>query len=486
MRDFVPEPLFSLAAALKKETGKPLYLIGGKVRDYLAGFSMASSDFDICAPVPAEIFMKTALAAGFCADAAYARTGTMKISLRQNGGNEKNDIKTEAEYAAFRSDKYVRGTHTPAETFFTEDILLDARRRDFTCNAVYYDIVADTFVDPLGGMKDIRNKLLRTVDKPGKVFGEDGLRLLRLARFAGATGFSPTPETLDGAKTNAALIADVSPERIFAELKQILCSERKYGNADGIYQALKILDETRVLDGIFPDLAAGRNLKQRADFHNHDVLEHSLRAAAYSARANALADVFSGIPVPFDVRLAALLHDIGKPAAYFRDGKFSDHPNVGAVLARVALEKLKAPVKTIKLVEALTKYHMYDYDLCTKENKLRKFIVLHYDIFNELLLVKQADFSACKDDFSTAPSVTRLKNLANKMRAEGAPFTLKELAVRGNEIAPLLPSSRYVGATLEALLLHCAVTPADNTKERLLRLAPSFGIVGGKNRNARL
>ncbi|MFR2944932.1 MAG: HD domain-containing protein, partial [Lachnospiraceae bacterium] len=301
-----------------------------------------------------------------------------------------------------------------------------------------------------------------------------------------ATGFSPTPETLDGAKTNAALIADVSPERIFAELKQILCSERKYGNADGIYQALEILDETRVLDGIFPDLAAGRNLKQRADFHNHDVLEHSLRAAAYSARANALADVFPGIPVPFDVRLAALLHDIGKPAAYFRDGKFSDHPNVGAVLARVALEKLKAPVKTIKLVEALTKYHMYDYDLCTKENKLRKFIVLHYDIFNELLLVKQADFSACKDDFSTAPSVTRLKNLADKMRAEGAPFTLKELAVRGNEIAPLLPSSRYVGATLEALLLHCAVTPADNTKERLLRLAPSFAIVGGKNRNARL
>ena len=93
MRDFVPEPLFSLAAALKKETGKPLYLIGGKVRDYLAGFSMASSDFDICAPVPAEIFMKTALTSGFCADAAYARTGTMKISLRQNGGNEKKRYK---------------------------------------------------------------------------------------------------------------------------------------------------------------------------------------------------------------------------------------------------------------------------------------------------------------------------------------------------------------------------------------------------------
>ena len=595
MRDFLPEPLILLARELKKQTGKPLYLVGGCVRDFLAGFPLASSDFDLCAPVPAETFKNIATACGFRADATYARTGTVKISkitakntdgakkdrenklrpssvrvadsnspclplssstakkspprgsldlvencaaggrllgaenkvrpssvrvadsfpprgsldwaenctsggrldLAENcipGGRlweTENKVrpssvrvadsfpprgrlnKVEAEYAAFRSDKYIRGEHTPAETFFTEDISLDARRRDFACNAIYYDISADSFVDPLGGIDDVNAKRLRTADAPDKVFGEDGLRLLRLARFAGTTGFTPTAETIASAKKNAALIADIAPERVFAELKLILSADEKYGNERGVYEALKILDETRVLDGIFPELTAGRNLKQRADFHDHDVLEHSLRAAAYSARAGALAGG-EDVPAPFEVRLAALLHDIGKPAAYFRDGKFSDHPNMGAEICRAALTRLKAPVKTIAFIEDLTRWHMYDYDLKTKENKLRKFIVSHYDIFAALLLVKQADYSACKDDLSPAPCVIRLKNLEAKMRAENVPFSLKELAVRGNEIAPLLPSPRYVGATLNELLLHCAMIPSDNVKERLLRLAAAL------------
>lgn len=523
MRDFLPEPLILLARELKKQTGKPLYLVGGCVRDFLAGFPLASSDFDLCAPVPAETFKKIATACGFRADATYARTGTVKISkiTAENTDGAKKDRenklhpssvrvadsnspclplsgstakkspprgsldlvencaagrrlnKVEAEYAAFRSDKYIRGEHTPAETFFTEDISLDARRRDFACNAIYYDISADSFVDPLGGIDDVNAKILRTADAPDKVFGEDGLRLLRLARFAGTTGFTPTAETIASAKKNAALIADIAPERVFAELKLILAADEKYGNERGVYEALKILDETRVLDGIFPELTAGRNLKQRADFHDHDVLEHSLRAAAYSVRAGALAGG-EDVPAPFEVRLAALLHDIGKPAAYFRDGKFSDHPNMGAEICRAALTRLKAPVKTIALIEDLTRWHMYDYDLKTKENKLRKFIVSHYDIFTALLLVKQADYSACKDNLSPAPCVIRLKNLEAKMRAENVPFSLKELAVRGNEIAPLLPSPRYVGATLNELLLHCAMIPSDNVKERLLRLAAAL------------
>ena len=559
MRDFLPEPLILLARELKKQTGKPLYLVGGCVRDFLAGFPLASSDFDLCAPVPAETFKKIATGCGFRADATYARTGTVKISkiaaenadgvmedtenkvrpssvrvadsfspggsldtakncapvgrldlaenkvhlssvrvadsnspcLPLSGSTAKKSPprgsldmaekcaprgrfdKVEAEYAAFRSDKYIRGEHTPAETFFTEDISLDARRRDFACNAIYYDISADSFVDPLGGIDDVSAKILRTADAPDKVFGEDGLRLLRLARFAGTTGFTPTAETIASAKKNAALIADIAPERVFAELKLILAADEKYGNERGVYEALKILDETRVLDGIFPELTAGRNLKQRADFHDHDVLEHSLRAAAYSVRAGELAGG-EDVPAPFEVRLAALLHDIGKPAAYFRDGKFSDHPNVGAEICRAALTRLKAPVKTIAFIEDLTRWHMYDYDLNTKENKLRKFIVSHYDIFTALLLVKQADYSACKDDLSPAPCVIRLKNLEAKMRAENVPFSLKELAVRGNEIAPLLPSPRYVGATLNELLLHCAMIPSDNVKERLLRLAAAL------------
>ena len=117
---------------------------------------------------------------------------------------------------------------------------------------------------------------------------------------------------------------------------------------------------------------------------------------------------------------------------------------------------------------------MYDYDLKTKENKLRRFIVEHADIADDLLLLKQADYSACKDDLSTAPCVKRWRALMDKMKGEGVPFSLKQLAVKGDEIAPLLPSPRFVGAALRALLLHVAVHPQENTKERLLYLAPKL------------
>ena len=255
---------------------------------------------------------------------------------------------------------------------------------------------------------------------------------MRLARMAGTTGFLPDAETLAGAKHNAALIADVSPERIFAELRLILESDEKYGNKGGVYRALSLLDETRVLDGILPELTAGRGLKQRADFHDHDVLEHSLRAAAYADR---------------HVRLASLLHDIGKPAAFFRDGKFSEHPNVGADLCLEILTRLKAPAKETNLICELTLWHMYDYDLHTKENKLRKFMVSHADILNDLLLVKQTDYSACKDDLSPAPCVVKWKELIGKMREEGAAFSLKELRVNGNDLAGVIEDKRLIGSS---------------------------------------
>ena len=453
MCPFLPDCLVSLAKNCLKKTGKPLYLVGGCVRDYLAGFSLSAADYDVCAPVDAESFSRVAKESGFDVDCVYKNTGTVKISIETNEG------RVAAEYTSFRSDRYVRGVHTPVETFFTDDISLDAKRRDFTCNAVYYDLCADVFTDPLNGIADIKEKRIKTADNPDKVFGEDGLRLLRLARFVGTTGFTPEKDAIEAARKHAHLIKDVSPERVFAELKLILTADEKYQNEGGVYEALRVLDETRVLDNVFPKLTQGRNMTQRADFHSHDVLEHSLRAAAYAKK---------------EVRLAALLHDIGKPTAFLRDGRYADHPNVGEKIAREALTRLKAPHKTIERVCTLTKEHMYDYNLQTKEPKLRRYIVEHAAVLDELLLVKQADYTACKDDKNVAPCVLKWQELIAKMREEGVPFSLKELAVRGDEIAPLLPSKACVGKTLNALLLHCAVFPKDNVKARLIALAPKF------------
>lgn len=443
MRQKTPQKLLTLA----QNCPAPLYIVGGFVRDHLAGLTSEHSDFDLSSPMRAEVFSEIAKENGFFPTAVYRNTGTVKLSDGEGG---------DYEYTCFRSDKYVRGEHTPSEIFFTKDIRLDAKRRDFTANAVYYDIAADKFVDPLGGMEDIAQKRLRTVDDANKVFGEDGLRLMRLARQAGQTGFIPTDDCVDGAKRNASLILDISPERIFAELNAALLADKKYGISDGHYRAVKLLDETRVLDQIFPELALGRNMAQRADFHDHDVLEHSLRAVRYADER---------------VRLAALLHDAAKPLCKIRDGNMHAHPVEGANLVNTYLLRLKAPNKLRERTVKLVLLHMYDLDGKTSENKLRRFFVTNAELLDELLLIKQADYSACKDDLSESPSNRKWRLLLDKMRSEGAPTKLKELAVNGRELAETGIESRFLALVLNALLLHCAVNPTDNEKNHLIRLA---------------
>lgn len=441
----------------------PLYAVGGRVRDALARLTAKNPDTDICAPADAEDFSARARAAGFTVDAVYKNTGTVKLSCGEEA----------YEFACFRSDAYVRGAHRPLRTYLTDDIALDARRRDFTCNAVYYDIAREQIVDPLGGARDIERRILCTVAPAEKVFGEDGLRLMRLARIAAQTGFSPDESCLAGAAQNAALIADVSAERIFTELKLILHAEEKYGGVNGayggvngVYAGLKILDETGVLDYILPELAAGRGMGQRADFHKYDVLEHSLRCAAYADAG---------------VRLAALLHDIGKPYCFAANGNFHGHETAGARLAERALLRLKAPARLAEETAKLVALHMYDLRGDARECRVRRFLVKSYGVLDKLLCLMQADYSACRDDFSPAPAVSKLRHVYQKMRAEGRPFTLKELAVKGDDLLALGVEPKEVGRALERLLLDCAAGQTVADRDALLKYASKiFRPQGGK------
>ena len=443
MRKILPKNLITLAA----NAPFPLYVVGGTVRDHLAGLTSKTPDFDICSPTPAEIFAEFAAQHGFFVKSVFKNTGTVKLQDRD---------KTEYEYSCFRSDKYVRGTHVPVEIYFTDDIELDARRRDFTVNAIYYDIKADEYLDPLGGIFAVKHKQLTTVAPAEKVFGEDGLRLMRLARQAASLGFTPDEECLLGATQNASLIDDISPERIFTELLAILHADEKYGNLDGPYQGLRLLEQIGVLARILPELAKGKGMKQRIDFHKYDVLEHSFRAVKYASLC---------------IRLAALLHDVGKPLCTLRDGNSYNHPIEGEILAKNILHRLKAPKKTTETVCALVRWHMYDMDCKTGEAKLRRFFVEHYSILAKLLLLKQADFSACMDDLREAPTCTRWKKLLTQMKEENAPFTLKELAVNGTDLLALGLQPARISEVLHKLLLHAATAPQDNQKERLLALA---------------
>lgn len=445
MRAILPENLIRLAQKLPL----PLFAVGGSVRDFLLGINPldGSHDWDICSSAPLEVLQDTAVRLGFSVKGCYKNTGALKL-VDKAGENY--------EFTRFRSDKYVRGTHTPVEIFFTDDILLDAKRRDFTVNAIYYDIAGDAFIDPLQGIPALKEKRLSTVAPANKVFGEDGLRLMRLARFAGQLGFSPDDDCLLGATINAKLIKDISPERIFSELTAILSADKRYGVCYGHYKGLKILDQTRVLDYILPELTLGRGMPQRADFHNYDVLEHSLKAVCYGAH---------------DVRLACLLHDVGKPFCLLRDGNSFAHPEEGANLTRNILARLKAPKKIAEKTAELVRLHMYDFNCLVGENKLRRFLVENYPLLPELMEVKQADFSACKDDLSLAPTLCKWQNLLKRMRAQNVPCSLKELDIKGNDLAGVGIKPTEIATILHKLLLHVAVNPFDNKKAKLLRLA---------------
>lgn len=443
MKQLIPPVLRELA----ERFGAPLYAVGGTVRDCLAGFPLGERpDWDVSSPADENELLRCAERCGWSVRSVFRNTGTVKL--------EKDGV--QCEFTRFRSDKYVRGVHAPSEIEFTDDIRIDARRRDFTANAVYYAIKADALCDPLGGAEDIRKKIMRTVVSARKVFGEDGLRLMRLARLCAQTGFMPDPEAYAGAREHAALIEDIAPERIFTELSLLLSSDLKHGDPEAPYRGLCVLRDTEVLKRVLPELALGDGLAQRADFHSHDVLEHTFRCVKYS---------------PPEIRFAALLHDCGKPYCYFRDGNFHAHAEEGKRIATEILTRLKAPKKLIKETGELVAMHMRDFNLQMRENGVRKLIAERRELFFPLLALMQADYSACKDDLSPAPAAVKWRAIYDKMEREHAPRSLRELSVNGRQLQAAGVPAERTGAVLHELLLLCAYDGKLNDKDKLLRYA---------------
>lgn len=425
-----------------------LYLVGGSVRNFLMGESKPL-DYDLCSAIPVQEMISLLENFGGEVVARYDRTGTIVFKFD----------KIKYEYTCFRKDGYTAGgKHTPDDVEFTDDILEDALRRDFKCNAIYYDLKNQRLVDPLGGIEDIKNKVLDTVKSPKEVFSHDGLRLLRLARFTAELGFTPTKEVLDGAREYADNILDISVERIWAELGKILVADEKYpfSPKDGHYLGLKVLDDTRVLDRILPEIAKGRGIAQRQDFHTYDVLEHTLKSVLYA---------------PKSVRLFAILHDVGKPLVFEKNGNFYEHEKEGVLLCKRILERLKGDKKTIQTAVILVGLHMADMDCKMRESKVRKLILENYKIIDLLLALKQADFSACKDDLSVCPTVIKWKEILEKMKEEGTPFNLKDLKITANDLIEIGYEGERIGRQMKRLLFLCGQYPEKNDREYLLEKA---------------
>ena len=187
------------------------YIVGGYVRDYCLG--RVSDDIDICGTMPYDKMQELCKCLKFRVDIVNKRLGTLLISPEEG---------VHFEYTPFRVENYVNGNHSPESVEFVNDIAIDARRRDFTINCIYVNVLTKEVFDPYGGVKDIEKRVVKAIETPEKVFSSDGLRILRLVRFASALNFDIDRKTLKIAREMSFQLRDISAERKKHELDQIV------------------------------------------------------------------------------------------------------------------------------------------------------------------------------------------------------------------------------------------------------------------------
>lgn len=456
----IPKPLQKLSHQFQAE-GWPLYAVGGMIRNQLLGYPI--SDIDICGPQKPEAVLAFAKKHHYHTVPKAVDFGSLEIHLPTD-----NDDILITEYTTFRKDTYGQsGHHRPKGVHFSESLQEDAQRRDFSVNALYYDLQSHELIDPCHGLDDLSNHILRTSSNdPSIILRDDGLRILRLIRFACELGFDIDPLSAEATREYAPLLQDIPPERIWQELQKILLSDVRYNapSPDGLpahSRGLKLLDHFETFPYILPELEEGRFLEQHTQYHAFNVMEHNFYSCACS------------YPL-LSVRLAALLHDIAKPRVWNRTGRMLYHDVEGAEVAQNMLERLRAPKALIERVTQLIRIHMFDLDGTARKNTLRKhFARMGISLTEEFILLREADFLGSGKQKLPIPTAERFKNILATMIEQNAPFSPNELHISGDEIIQLLhlKPGKIIGEIKDMLWMRCACYPLENNRKRLYILA---------------
>ena len=335
-------PTMARLAGLFEQAGEELYLVGGSVRDALLG--RLSGDLDLTTSArPDDIERLARKVTGTTWDVGRA-FGTIACQL-----NDPDGTSWLVEITTFRADNYADHSRKP-EVVFGDHLGGDLVRRDFTVNAMAVSMPTGELRDPFGGLADLADGRIRTPAAAELSFSDDPLRMMRAARFASQLGFSPDPEVVAAMSQMASRLAIVSAERIRDELVKLLLTDDPRAGLD-------LLVETGIAAIVLPELPA---LQMERDEHNRhkDVYQHSLtvldQAIALERQRGHAPDIVN--------RLAALLHDIGKPATRrFEPGgkvSFHHHDVVGAKLVRKRMQELRFPTEQIKAVSRLVELHL--------------------------------------------------------------------------------------------------------------------------------
>jgi tRNA nucleotidyltransferase (CCA-adding enzyme) len=417
------------------------FVVGGGVRDTLLGRPVPN-DWDVAtSAVPEEVIEALP-------DGKYEnRFGTVLLSVGDS---------LIAEITTFRRDHHYGDHRRPDSVTFTDSIDEDLARRDFTVNAIAWGrSAADDdahVVDPTNGLADIDAGVLRAVGDPATRFDEDGLRLLRAARFAAQLGFEVEPRTLDGMRSTAATVGYVSAERVGGEVRRMIAA-----NPPSV--AFRILADTGVLKHALPELATQIGVPQDK-LPGHDLWLHAMTTV------DAAAQIDSGNQ---RLRIAALLHDIGKPTT-FADGHFVGHDVEGARLAQELLARLTFSRREIDPIAELIRNHMFNYESRWSGAAVRRFVRrVGRDQIDDLLKLRAADNVGS----GLPPDAGRLDELRRRIDDElrhNPPLSLSDLAVRGDDLTDELSIAPgpQIGDLLDRMLNLVIGDPGQNRREVLL------------------
>lgn len=393
------------AIHILEDAGYEAWVIGGCVRDHIMGRECGNVD------IYSSALWQETEQCFFDAGWRVERTGTKRGTVTVVHNGESFDVTT------FRSEGIYQDLRHPNDVHFVRVLEEDLARRDFTINAIAYHPVHG-FVDKYGGLEDIQRRVIRCIGDPNVRFCEDALRILRGCRFRSTLGFTIEPDTFQAMFVNKCLMVHISPDRIQKELDRFLLGE---------YVQDAIMETVDVLSAILPELIACRGFDQQSKYHIYDVLEHTAHVVQ-NTRPTKLA------------RWAALFHDIGKPGAYFTHGDdighFWGHARISMLMAQGIMYRLRMPSAFSDKVLLLVKIHD---DMVENTPKAICRVLARMDgdteLFEALCDLKYADAMG-KADFcrEKAEKALELKASMQRVVEEGYVFSVKHLAINGNDV----------------------------------------------------
>ncbi|MFA6397467.1 MAG: CCA tRNA nucleotidyltransferase [Candidatus Paceibacterota bacterium] len=451
----IPEEVSRVTETLEK-AGFEAYLVGGCVRDILS--DKEPKDWDVTTNATPEqiigLFEKTYYENSFGTVGVVVSCETNIVSSSITYNLEPRTCIIEI--TPYRLEAKYSDNRHPDSVSFSNKLEDDLKRRDFTVNAIAYSVSKGQFIDLYNGQKDIKDKIIRTVGNPKDRFQEDALRLLRAVRFFAQLGFVIEKETGDAILENAHLLKNISKERIRDEFIKIIMSEDPM---KGIIMAEKF----GILKYIIPELEIMIGVKQNGD-HIYDVWEHSLRALQHGADRN-----FS-----LEVRLAALLHDIGKPKTRFwskekNDYTFYGHDVVSERITKKILDDLKFPKKTIETVSKLVRNHMFFSDIEKITLSAVRRIVRNVGADNvwDLMKVRACDRIGMGKPKEAPYRLRKYESMIEE--AMRSPVSVGMLKIDGLKIMKITNEKpgKKIGYLLHALLEEVFDHPELNTEEFL-------------------